>query len=64
MERTRSMSDASDPLPEALAHGLQVLGERLAVAFRAECGEQVRRRADDPIPDVEDRLDLVFDHAV
>ena len=48
-----------DPLAEASADSAEVVTERLAVVLAGERREQVRGRADEPVPDIEDGLDLI-----
>jgi hypothetical protein len=52
------------PLAEAPADSAEVVTERLAVALARERREQVRGRTDEPIPDVEDGLDLALHDVV
>src|SRR6476619_2088365 len=49
-----------NPLAEPLAHAAQIITERLAVALAQEGLEQMGLGSDEPIPDVEDRLDLIL----
>ncbi len=53
-----------DPLAEPLADRTEVLAERLAVRLRRERSKQVRVRADEAVPDVEDRFDVVLHDVV
>jgi len=53
-----------DPLAEALAHRVEIGPDRLMRLRIAEIGEEVRRAADEPVPDVENGFDLILDDAV
>lgn len=52
------------PLAEALAHRVEIGANRLIGFGIAEIGEEMRRPANEPVPDVENCVDLVLDHSV
>ena len=53
-----------NPLTESLTHSAQIITKRLAVALAEKGLEQMRLRSDEPVPDIEDRLNLIFQNVM